>query len=116
MEAVRARGCKFALVDFGSGLSSLVYIKNLPVDFLKIEGTFVRDILTDSVDRAMVEAVCHIGRAIGATLIAEWVESEALPAQVRALGIDYAQGYAVARPQPLRLLVPNEGLQVAPAP
>jgi len=104
MEAVRALGCKFALDDFGSGLSSLVYLKNLPVDFLKIEGTFVRDILTDSVDRAMVEAVCHIGRAIGATLIAEWVESEALLAQVKALGIDYAQGYVVDSPQPLRLV------------
>ena len=107
MEAVRAMGCKFALDDFGSGLSSLVYIKNLPVDFLKIEGSFVRDIMTDSIDRAMVEAVCHIGRAIGATLIAEWVESEALLAQVRALGIDYAQGYAVSRPQPLRRLAPD---------
>ena len=114
MEAVRTMGCKFALDDFGSGLSSLVYIKNLPVDFIKIEGSFVRDILTDSVDRAMVEAVCHIGRAIGATLIAEWVESEALLARVQALGIDYAQGYAVARPQPLRLLTPDNGLHVVP--
>ena len=114
MEAVRAMGCKFALDDFGSGLSSLVYIKNLPVDFIKIEGSFVRDILTDPVDRAMVEAVCHIGQAIGATLIAEWVESEALLAQVKALGIDYAQGYAVTRHQPLRLLIPDEGLQVIP--
>ncbi len=104
MESVRALGCRFALDDFGSGLSSLVYVKNLPVDFIKIEGTFVRDILTDSVDRAMVEAVCHIGRAIGATLIAEWVESEALLERVKALGIDYAQGYAVAKPQPLTLL------------
>jgi EAL domain-containing protein (putative c-di-GMP-specific phosphodiesterase class I) len=91
-----------------------VYIKNLPVDFIKIEGSFVRDILTDPVDRAMVEAVCHIGQAIGATLIAEWVESEALLAQVKALGIDYAQGYAVTRHQPLRLLIPDEGLQVIP--
>ncbi len=110
MQAVRAMGCKFALDDFGSGLSSLVYIKNLPVDFLKIEGSFVRDILTDSVDRAMVEAVCHIGRAIGATLIAEWVESEELLARVKTLGIDYAQGYALDRPQPLQLLTPREGL------
>lgn len=107
MQAVRAMGCKFALDDFGSGLSSLVYVKNLPVDFLKIEGSFVRDILTDSVDRAMVEAVCHIGRAIGAALIAEWVESEALLKQVQALGVDYAQGYAVVRPLPLRLLPPQ---------
>jgi EAL domain-containing protein (putative c-di-GMP-specific phosphodiesterase class I) len=114
MEAVRGLGCKFALDDFGSGLSSLVYIKNLPVDVIKIEGSFVRAILTDSVDRAMVEAVCHIGRAIGATLIAEWVESEALLARVKTLGIDYAQGYAVSRPQPLRLLTPSEDLPIAP--
>jgi diguanylate cyclase (GGDEF)-like protein len=108
MEAVRAMGCKFALDDFGSGASSLVYIKQLPVDFVKIEGSFVRAILTDSVARAMVEAVCHIGRAIRATLVAEWVESEALLAQVRELGIDYAQGYAVGKPEPLRLLASGE--------
>jgi len=115
MEAVRALGCKFALDDFGSGLSSLVYIKNLPVDFVKIEGSFVRNILTDSVDHAMVEAVCHIGRAIGATLIAEWVENDALLAQVQSLGIDYAQGYAIGRPQPLRLLTRDEDIPDADA-
>ncbi|TMG72689.1 MAG: EAL domain-containing protein [Betaproteobacteria bacterium] len=109
MKSVRAMGCKFALDDFGSGLSSFVYIKNLPVDFVKIEGSFVRAIVTDSVARAMVEAVCHIGRAIRATLIAEWVENDALLAQVKELGIDYAQGYAVSAPQPLRLLTPSEG-------
>jgi len=113
MEAVRAMGCKFALDDFGSGSSSLVYIKHLPVDFVKIEGSFVRAILTDSVARAMVEAVCHIGRAIRATLVAEWVETDAWLAQVKKLGIDYAQGYAVGSPQPLRLTAPSESLPIA---
>jgi diguanylate cyclase (GGDEF)-like protein len=113
MEAVRAMGCKFALDDFGSGSSSLMYIKHLPVDFLKIEGSFVRAILADSVARAMVEAVCHIGRAVRATLIAEWVENDALLAQVKELDIDYAQGYAVGIPQPLRLLAPSESLPIA---
>ena len=113
IEAVRAMGCKFALDDFGSGSSSLVYIKHLPVDFVKIEGSFVRAILTDSVARAMVEAVCHIGRAIHATLIAEWVETDALLNQVMELGIDYAQGSAVGAPQPLRLLAPSESLRIA---
>jgi EAL domain-containing protein (putative c-di-GMP-specific phosphodiesterase class I) len=89
-----------------------VYIKHLPVDFVKIEGSFVRAILSDSVARAMVEAVCHIGRAIHATLVAEWVETDALLAQVKELGIDYAQGYAVGAPQPLRLMSPSEGLPI----
>jgi EAL domain-containing protein (putative c-di-GMP-specific phosphodiesterase class I) len=85
----------------------------LPVDFVKIEGSFVRAILTDSVARAMVEAVCHIGRAIHATLIAEWVETDALLNQVMELGIDYAQGQAVGVPRALQLLAPSENLHIA---
>jgi EAL domain-containing protein (putative c-di-GMP-specific phosphodiesterase class I) len=110
--AVRAMGCKFALDDFGSGASSLAYIKDLPVDFLKIEGSFVRAMVSDPVARAMVEAVCHIGRAINAALVAESVETEAQLARVRDLGIDYAQGHAVAVPQPL-LTAPGGSLLVA---
>jgi len=98
---LRALGCRFALDDFGSGLSSFAYLKNLPVDFLKIDGHFVRGIAHDSIDRAMVEAVNRIGHEIGLRTIAEFVESQAILDCLRELGVDYAQGYAIARPQPL---------------
>jgi len=106
-------GFKFALDDFGSGSSSLVYIRQLPLDFLKIEGSFVQAILTDPVAHAMVEAVCHIGRAIHAGLVAEWVDTEALYARVREMGIDYAQGFAVSPVVPLRLDTSGERLPIA---
>lgn len=95
----RALGCRFALDDFGSGLSSFGYLKNLPVDFLKIDGEFVRDIVEDAVDRAMVTAICGVGRAIGIPTIAEWIENDAVMDVVRKLGVGYAQGYGIARPQ-----------------
>jgi len=113
IEAVRLMGFKFALDDFGSGSSSLVYIRQLPLDFLKIEGSFVQAILTDPVAHAMVEAVCHIGRAIHAGLVAEWVDTEALYARVREMGIDYAQGFAVSPVVPLRLDTSGERLPIA---
>ena len=99
MNTLRALGCRFALDDFGSGVSSFGYLKNLPVDFLKIDGEFVRDIAEDSVDRAMVTAICGVGRALGIPTVAEWVENDAVLEVVRGLGVDYAQGWGVARPQ-----------------
>ena len=99
MNTLRALGCRFALDDFGSGVSSFGYLKNLPVDFLKIDGEFVRDIAEDAVDRAMVTAICGVGRALGIPTVAEWVENEAVLKVVRELGVDYAQGWGVARPQ-----------------
>jgi diguanylate cyclase (GGDEF)-like protein len=99
MNTLRALGCRFALDDFGSGVSSFGYLKNLPVDFLKIDGEFVRDIAEDAVDRAMVTAICGVGRAMGIPTVAEWVENEAVLEVVRKLGVDYAQGWAVARPR-----------------
>lgn len=98
MEQMRGLGCLFALDDFGSGLSSFGYLKTLPVDFLKLDGAFVRDILVDPVDKAMVNAIHSVGRSIGIPTIAEWVESDAIRDELRAMGIDYAQGYAVHRP------------------
>ena len=98
MRQLRELGCLFALDDFGSGLSSFGYLKTLPVDFLKLDGAFVRDILTDTVDRAMVDAINSVGRAIGIPTIAEWVESDEIRREVQRLGLDYAQGYAVDRP------------------
>ncbi len=97
---LRALGCRFALDDFGSGLSSFTYLKNLPVDFVKIDGNFVREITTDPVDRAMVEAVNRISHEMGLRTVAEFVETEAIMQCLRGLGVDFAQGYGVARPEP----------------
>ena len=97
--ALQKLGCRFALDDFGSGLSSFGYLKNLPVDFLKIDGAFVKDIADDPIDCAMVESIVHIARAMGVPTIAEWVEDDAVLKRVTSLEVDYAQGYGVSRPQ-----------------
>ncbi len=101
MHALKQRGCRFALDDFGSGLSSFGYLKTLPVDYLKIDGRFVKDLIDDPFDCAIVQAVQQIGRVLAIKTIAEAAETEAILARVRDLGVDYAQGYAIARPEPL---------------
>ena len=109
IRTLKAEGCQFALDDFGAGSSSFGYLKHLPVDYLKIDGIFVRDFEKDSINRAMVEAVAKIGRVIGIATIAEWVETEAVLDQLRGIGIDFAQGYAVSRPRTLDVVdVPPE--------
>ncbi len=92
-------GCMFALDDFGSGLSSFAYLKKLPVDFIKIDGEFVRDITNDPMDRAIVSAINDIGHEIGLTTIAEYVENEDILNLLKHLGVDYAQGFAVDKPR-----------------
>jgi diguanylate cyclase (GGDEF)-like protein/PAS domain S-box-containing protein len=98
MAALKEIGCRFALDDFGSGLSSFGYLKTLPVDYLKIDGIFVKDILDDPIDLAMVKCINEIGHVMGKRTIAEFVENDAIRTRLKAIGVDYAQGYGVGRP------------------
>ncbi len=98
IDRLKAIGCQFALDDFGSGLSSFAYLKQLPVDFLKIDGVFVRDMNNNRFDKAMVESINHIGHVMGLKTIAEFVEDNAVLEQLSDLGIDYAQGFSIERP------------------
>jgi diguanylate cyclase (GGDEF)-like protein/PAS domain S-box-containing protein len=99
MRELKARGCHFALDDFGSGLSSFMYLKTLPVDYLKIDGQFVENVTRDRVDRSMVEAISQVGRTMGIKTIAERVESAEVLAELGRLGIGYAQGFHIAAPR-----------------
>ncbi len=101
---LKGLGCRFSLDDFGSGMSSFAYLKNLQVDSVKIDGAFVRDMVTDAVDHAMVEAINRIGHVMGIQTVAEFVENDAILEQLRLLGVDYAQGYGIHKPAPLQLL------------
>jgi diguanylate cyclase (GGDEF)-like protein/PAS domain S-box-containing protein len=98
MRELKARGCRFALDDFGSGVSSFVYLKTLPVDFLKIDGQFAANVASDIVDRSMVEAIAKIGAAMRVATIAEKVESAEVLAVLKRIGIDYIQGFHLAEP------------------
>lgn len=98
---LKNKGCSFALDDFGSGLSSYAYLKNLPVDFLKIDGMFVKDIVSDPTHYAMVESINHIGHVMGRKTIAEFVENQEIADMLSKLGVDYLQGYGIAKPRPL---------------
>ena len=108
---LRKLGCRFALDDFGSGMSSFGYLKSLPVDFLKIDGIFIRELLASPVNSAIVKSFHQVAQVMGIATIAEFVDSEPKLVQLKSLGIDYAQGYWIAKPQPfptLKLLTANK--------
>ena len=95
---VKATGCSFSLDDFGTGMSSYAYLKNLPVDYLKIDGAFVKDMVDSPSDYAVVKSICEIGHFMGKKVIAEFVENDEILALLKELGVDYAQGYGIEKP------------------
>jgi len=115
MSALREMGCQFAMDDFGSGLSSFDYLKKLPVDYLKIDGKIVRNILSDETNRIFVKSIIDIGHALGIKTIAEFVETDAILEVVRDLGADYAQGFFIHRPFELAPRFPQSVSVPAPS-
>lgn len=101
MQQLKRIGCRFMLDDFGSGLSSFTYLKNLPVDGIKIDGAFVKDMVANSMDAAMVEAINNIGHVMGLATVAEYVEDQAVMNRLREMKVDYVQGNWVRPPQPM---------------
>lgn len=101
IDRIRAQGCRFSLDDFGSGLSSFGYLRALQVDYLKIDGAFVRDIVDNPVDRAMVRSINEVGHVMGKKTIAEYVDSMEIAEVLRDIGVDYAQGHGFGRAMPL---------------
>ncbi|MES9991974.1 MAG: EAL domain-containing protein [Candidatus Thiodiazotropha sp.] len=104
MRTLQRFGCEFALDDFGSGLSSFGYLKQLPVEYLKIDGAFVKEMLENAIDDSMVDAINRIGHIMGLETIAEFVENERVLRRLQDMGIDYAQGFGVCRPFPIERL------------
>ncbi len=106
MSRLKELGCKFALDDFGSGFSSFAYLKTLPIDFLKIDGMFVKDIVNDQIAYSMVKSINEIGQIMGMKTIAEWVENQEILGKLKEIGVDYAQGYGINHPQALNNTLP----------
>ena len=107
INTLKASGVTFALDDFGAGLSSFAYLKNLPVDILKIDGSFVTELVEDPFCRATVDAVNRVGKTMGMMTVAEYFENDEILAVLRELGVDYAQGFGVSRPLPLDAALTN---------
>ncbi len=109
IKTLKALGCRFALDDFGTGMSSFGYLKHMEVDYLKIDGSFVKDIVHDPIDHALVKAINEVGHIMGKRTIAEFVEDGEILSLLRRIGVDYAQGYGVGRPMRLQDLVAADG-------
>ena len=108
IERLKKLGCCIALDDFGSGVSSFGYLKNLAVDYLKIDGQFVRDMLSDEVDFAMVKSIHDLGKVMGKLTIAEHVDKLEITTKLKKIGVNYAQGFALAKPQSLKKLLDDK--------
>ena len=104
IKSLKSIGFKFALDDFGSGLSSFQYLKNLPVDFLKIDGSFVADMVNNNIDRAMVAAINEVGHIMGIQTIAEYVENDQIIRKLQDINVDFGQGYGIEQPKPIEEL------------
>ncbi|MET0045324.1 MAG: GGDEF domain-containing phosphodiesterase, partial [Candidatus Thiodiazotropha sp. 6PLUC3] len=105
MRTLQRYGCEFALDDFGSGLSSFGYLKHLPVEYLKIDGAFVKEMLDNQIDDSMVDAINRIGHIMGLETIAEFVENSEIHERLREIGVDFVQGYGICRPFPIDQLL-----------
>ena len=106
IRVLKAKGCYFSLDDFGSGLSSFGYLKELPVDFLKIDGSFIRNIELNEIDYSMVSTINHLAHIMGIDTIAECVENQAQLTLLEQIGVDYVQGFFIATPQPMEKFIP----------
>ncbi|MGB5580760.1 MAG: bifunctional diguanylate cyclase/phosphodiesterase, partial [Woeseia sp.] len=109
----RKLGCRLALDDFGTGQCSFAYLKDLPVQYVKIDGSFIRDVLENPLSEAIVESVCKIAKVINARTVAEYVENDLILQRMKQAGIDFAQGYRVGRPEPLTKILAEFGKQTA---
>jgi EAL domain-containing protein (putative c-di-GMP-specific phosphodiesterase class I) len=105
IQTLKESGFSFALDDFGSGISSFGYLKNLPLDYLKIDGMFIKNIIEDPIDFAMVKSINEIGHLMGIKTIAEYVENDEIKVMLTAIGVDYGQGYGLGKPKPLKDLI-----------
>jgi EAL domain-containing protein (putative c-di-GMP-specific phosphodiesterase class I) len=103
MKEMKRLKIKFALDDFGTGLSSLTYLKQFPVDYLKIDGSFIKDILTDKVDKTLVESINDMAHSMGLKTVAEYVESKEILNMLELMQVDYAQGYYIQKPTKVEL-------------
>ena len=119
IKKVKEFDCKIAIDDFGSGYSNFTHILNLNVDYIKIDGNFIKNITDNPIDIAMVEAITKIAHVMGIKTIAEYVENQAIMDKIKELGVDYAQGYFLGKPQPCNFTSPHieevlEDFQVNP--
>jgi diguanylate cyclase (GGDEF)-like protein len=111
IDVLRHKGCRFALDDFGSGLSSFAYLKSLHVDCLKIDGHFVKNMVDDPIDQAMVAAINQVGHLMGMQTVAEFVENDQIILALQGVGVDFAQGYCIAKPMPFTSMLEQAGIK-----